>query len=287
MADSERRIEERRRAGQEASRQWLGEERRQSERRQQAMWEDPNIGSDLGPDPEPSFDEWERLADEDYSKGYPKPSTAGAESTNFNKWRENRVLTETDYKPPSERVKYNILSSIAEDEGLGGGFIRGVPSAARIRNLGLAGTAADMAAAYAMSEGTPQQRALAAGKAGIKGALGGAVLQGVGRLASLANIPGVSLGVNALGKTLLPASAALGAYNIYKAGEAFKGWRDAEAEAAANAAASQAKYGTVGKAMATRYQKNKDKEERRALLGKVDDAVYRPAPLDKATNYNF
>ena len=139
------------------------------------------------------------------------------------------------------RVKANLqkklFSTTGSDQALGA-------LNRRVKAYGLAGTAADMAAAYSMSEGSTSERLYEAGKAGLKGALTGAGMQAAinatGRLGQLAS------------RAFIPAGAVVGAWNIGRAARGAYDWYNADKEADQERAASEAKYGSVERATQTR-----------------------------------
>jgi len=276
--DDERRIAERRKAGQEKARAMVAEDRRQSDRRSQQMWEDafdPTKKDVLGPDQsEPvSFDDWEKLAEEDIVKhgggrltpGYPPSKLQQfVFGDEFDDRREAEVRAtrrpartigsmfpdDTDIEIPVG-AKERVLGGVKRDIALQG-------LNRRVKGYGVAGTLADIAAAYSMAEGTPMERGYEAAKAGLKGAAAGAVMQGAinvtGKLGSIA------------GRGIPLVGAGIGAWNIGKAARGLVDWQSAERGAERERLASEAKWGNEALAKRTRHS---------SVLGTEPDEINR------------
>jgi len=254
----DRRVAENRRVGQRRAQERVGADRRMSERRRMEMWMDADQPDVLGPEPSlleqsPDFAEWEALGDEDFQRASSNRTT-GSSDANFDSWRDNRVLKEVGYEEPKARIYRNVLSQIAEEQGLGG-FWKGVPSASRLAKLGAAGTAADALAAYSLTPGSERDKMMAAGKSAAVGAGMGAAMQGAGKLAVRAALPGAGLGAGLLGWALPAAGALYGGWQAIKAGRGYLGQKSAEREAEKLRQATFARYPEAANVRTSDYGK--------------------------------
>jgi hypothetical protein len=202
---------------------------------------------DLGPDPEPDFpdySEWEKLADEDAarSKGSLYKDAYFGDEFDARRAEDELARRKTIGEIP-DGAKERVLGKVRENIDLQG-------LNRRVRAYGVAGTLADMAAAYALADGTPMERGYEAAKGGLMGAGAGAGLQAslnlTGRLGALA------------GRAIPFAAGLQGAWNIGKAARGAYDWHGASEEAEQERLGSEAKYGNKEKATATRHAKEKE-----------------------------
>jgi len=270
----DRRTQRNRRKGVDTARRFVEEERRLGERRQGQMWEeafDPKKNIDLGSDEPASFGEWEKLAEEDMrtsAAAHANPAQPQSRlhqmvfGDEFDDRREAEIRSakRTIGSDIPEGAQERVLSGVKRDIALQG-------LNRRVKGYGVAGTLADMAAAYSMAEGTPMERGYEAAKAGLKGAATGVGMQAAinmtGRLGSIA------------GRGIPIVGAGIGAWNIGKAARGLVDWQSAESEAEQERLGSEAKYSDIGAATTTRHvrdtlRRNSDKNFVQRVL-RADD----------------